>query len=87
MFTFTTNLELYAKWQPNTYTIHYDAHGGENEIEDIVLTYDVLTEIADGTAFEKLGYKPVGSSMKIHSIPVSACTFAITSETPTVSVS
>lgn len=46
---------LFAQWAPNTYTIVFDANGGQNETPDQVITYDVETAI-EGSRFSKLGF-------------------------------
>ncbi|MBQ7033111.1 MAG: InlB B-repeat-containing protein [Clostridia bacterium] len=39
--TYTKNVKitLYAVWEPETYTIHFDANGGKGELEDVTITY------------------------------------------------
>ena len=38
---------LYAQWTPNTYTIAYNANGGENTPASITATYDANVTLAD----------------------------------------
>lgn len=50
---------LYAQWTPNTYTISFDANGGEGTMADISATYDTpVTLPANG--FTKTGHKFAG---------------------------
>ena len=45
----TGNTTLYAHWRPNTYTIVFDANGGEGSMEPLVCTYDVVAKLPEGT--------------------------------------
>ena len=40
----TTNITLYAKWSPNTYTISYDSKGG-NQVKNQLVTYGNLVPV------------------------------------------
>ena len=61
-YTLTANLELYAVWEANTYTIHYDPNGGVGEVAPTTMTYDVAAPISNGASFTLVGYKIVGWS-------------------------
>lgn len=49
------NLYLYANWQPNTYTITYDANGGTGTVAPTALTYDQTGYLRANT-FSKTGF-------------------------------
>ncbi len=38
-YTKNANMTLYAVWEPETYTIKFDANGGEGEIADVTVKY------------------------------------------------
>lgn len=46
---------LYAVWEPNTYTITFDGNGGAGSMDPIVCTYDQPTKLPK-SAFTKEGY-------------------------------
>ena len=46
---------LYANWNPNTYTIHYDANGGTSVVNDTSMVYDKAGNLKTNT-FRKDGY-------------------------------
>ncbi len=55
--TLTDDIELYAVWETNTYTLSFDANGSEDTINDTIITYNaaigtlpVLTK--DGYTFD-----------------------------------
>jgi uncharacterized repeat protein (TIGR02543 family) len=50
---------LYAVWTENIYTVVFDANGGNGEMSDISLTYDVAEQLPANT-FYRTGYTFVG---------------------------
>ncbi len=50
-----TTVFLYANWQPNNYTIHYDANGGTSVVNDTIMEYDKTGYLKNNT-FKKEGY-------------------------------
>ncbi len=46
---------FYAKWTPNTYTVHFDANGGSGTMADQVFTYDVAQTLTPN-AFTRTDY-------------------------------
>ena len=48
-------IELYALWKVNTYTIAYDANGGEGTMANQLCTYDIDTNLAT-LGFTREGY-------------------------------
>jgi len=53
--TVNANLDLRNKPTPHTYTIHYDANGGEGTVSDSYHTYDTITELSE-MEFTRTGY-------------------------------
>ena len=47
-FTIDADVTLYAEWTPITYTVKYDANGGEGNVADTAATYDVPFAIPTG---------------------------------------
>ncbi len=47
-------ITLYAQWEANTYAIHFDANGGEGEMEDVLAAYDRNQALPEGT-FTQIG--------------------------------
>ena len=58
----TEDLNLYAQWAVNTYTVKYDANGGSGEMYNQTFTYDVIGQLSANT-FSRTDYKFVGWSM------------------------
>jgi uncharacterized repeat protein (TIGR02543 family) len=54
-----SDMALYAIWEINTYTVTFDANGGNGEMSDISLTYDVAEQLPANT-FYHTGYTFVG---------------------------
>jgi len=53
----TENVTITATWTANTYTITFDANGGEGDaMDNLDMTYDVEATLPEAT-FEKSGYK------------------------------
>ena len=48
-----------AQWTPNTYTVSFDANGGEGEMGDTLWTYDVATNLA-AVGFTRVGHTFAG---------------------------
>ena len=48
-------LVLFAQWQPNNYTLKFDANSGQGSMEDQIFTYDIAQNITEN-AFTKTGY-------------------------------
>ena len=44
-----------AQWEVRTYTVHFDANGGEGRMEDLTVTYGVSTKLT-ANAFTRSGY-------------------------------
>ncbi|MBQ2901133.1 MAG: InlB B-repeat-containing protein [Agathobacter sp.] len=53
--TFTESTTLYAKWTANTYTIRYNANGGNGTMADTVATYDTSVKLSSNL-YERTGY-------------------------------
>ena len=53
--SFGEDLTLYAVWAAKTYTVTFDANGGEGEMQGLQMTYDVETALTPN-AFTKNGY-------------------------------
>lgn len=51
------NITMYANWQPNTYTLHYDANGGTGSISSMIFSYDFQRKLQLNT-FTRTGYQP-----------------------------
>lgn len=51
------NLTLYAKWTPNTYSLSFDAQGGD-AVSDVTVTYNATVGVLPGAL--KAGYTLVG---------------------------
>ena len=52
-------VKLYAQWEPNTYTIQYDANGGTGTMENTTVTYGTNTNLR-ANAFTREGYTFAG---------------------------
>ena len=50
---------LYAQWTPHTYSVEYDANGGDGKMEPSEATYDVAVVLKDNE-FTRTGYTFVG---------------------------
>jgi len=50
---------LYAVWEPNTYTVHYEKGNGTGAMDDRIFTYDTAANL-DLCAFVKTGYSFLG---------------------------
>ena len=48
-------IDLYALWTPITYTVTYNANGGDGEMSDDTFTYDIAGVLSPN-AFERTGY-------------------------------
>ena len=46
---------LYARWSPHTYTIHFDANGGDGNMANLSMTYGIQKSLT-ASAFSKQGY-------------------------------
>lgn len=55
----TGNTTLYARWKTNTYTISFDANGGEGEMDPLSITYG-KTEKLTANGFTRDGYRFTG---------------------------
>lgn len=55
-------ITLYAQWKPNTYTIRYDANGGEGSMNDTEAVYDKPVQLSAGD-FTKSNYVLAGWSL------------------------
>ena len=53
------NLTYTAQWTPNTYTVSFDANGGEGPMDTQSLTYDKETTLIENT-FTRAGYEFTG---------------------------
>lgn len=58
----TEDLDLYAKWEPITYTLHFDANGGEGSMNDVNLTFEEYASLPNAN-FTKEGYRFGGFSL------------------------
>lgn len=59
-YTFTGGLNLYASWTANTYSVHYDANGGDGgSMADTGHTYDAAAPLREN-AFTRAGYSFAG---------------------------
>ena len=57
--TLTTDLTLYAQWTANSYTVTFDANGGEGSMNQQTFTYDVKQTLTPN-AFTRTGYSFTG---------------------------
>ncbi|MCL2289423.1 MAG: InlB B-repeat-containing protein, partial [Bacteroidetes bacterium] len=57
--TLTADLTLYAQWTPNTFTVTFDANGGDGTMEPQTFTYGVSQNITSNT-FARTGYTFTG---------------------------
>ncbi len=55
-YSLNSDLDLFAQWTIDTYTITYDANSGSGSISDGTKTYNVRFTLSDGTGFTKTGY-------------------------------
>ena len=60
---FTTDKEYFAIWVPDTYSVEYDANGGEGSYPDATATYDEDFDLPDGSALSKVGHTFRGWSL------------------------
>ena len=49
-----------AKWQANSYTVRYDANGGEGSMSNSTFTYDGANNSLKANGFTREGYRFVG---------------------------
>lgn len=56
---YTGNTTLYARWKTHTYTISFDANGGEGEMDPLAMTYG-KTENLTANGFTRNGYRFTG---------------------------
>ena len=47
--TYINAITLYAKWTANTYTVHFNANGGEGTMTEQVFTYDVSQPLSENS--------------------------------------
>lgn len=59
----TSDITVNAKWRINTYTIAYDANGGEGNMSDQVLKYDEKTKLSTNN-FDRAGHVFTGWNTK-----------------------
>ena len=52
----SADTELYAKWTANTYSVHFDANGGEGSMTNESFTYGIEKALT-ANAFTRTGYK------------------------------
>jgi len=57
--TLTDDLTIYAQWTPNTFTVSFDANGGEGAMEPQTFTFGVSQNIT-ANSFERAGYTFAG---------------------------
>ena len=50
------NIDLYAKWQANQYTVHFDGNGGTGSMPDLILTYDVPMRLPENIFTKENAY-------------------------------
>ena len=55
-FTISANTTLYAQWTANSYTVQYNANGGEGTIDDGSFTYGTAAALSDGSGLSRSGY-------------------------------
>ena len=55
----SSDITLTAKWTPNTYTVTFDANGGEGEMESQTFSYGIAQELSEN-AFTKTNYTFIG---------------------------
>ena len=55
----TGNITLYARWTANTYTVVFNANGGDNAMGGLTLTYDVAEQLTECTLIRN-GYTFAG---------------------------
>ena len=55
----TENLNFYAKWTLNTYTVKFDSNSGDGSMDDQMFTYGVAQNLTENT-FTRTGYTFTG---------------------------
>ncbi len=55
-YTVNADITLYAIWTTSSYTVSYDANGGEGSIADDIKIHDVDLTLSDGSGFSRTGY-------------------------------
>jgi len=63
----TDQTSCYAKWTPNSYTIRFNANGGEGTMADVVATYDEELTLPNNS-FQLLHYKFSGWQCKDNNV-------------------
>ena len=58
--TATADITLYAKWTANTYTVTFDANGGEGSMNPQTFTYDETAKALAANSFTREGYTADG---------------------------
>ena len=56
---YTSDITLYAKWTPNTYTVQFDANSGTGTMSNQPFTYDVSQDLSENT-YTRTGYNFTG---------------------------
>jgi len=56
LYTTDDSKVIYAVWQPNTFTVTFNANGGTGEMEDQTFSYGITQGLSNNT-FERTGYK------------------------------
>ena len=62
-YKISSDVELTAKWNVNTYTVKFDANGGSGEMADMIFTYDVEQALT-ANAFTREDYTFAGWAVK-----------------------
>ena len=77
-------ITIFAKWNPITYTIHYNANGGTGTVEDSTFTFALSRVVLTGDSFSRDGYNFVGWSKNSNAQPGDSGIYT-TSKRPTPS--
>ena len=70
-------IDLYAQWTAHTYTVHFDANGGEGSMPDQSFTYDTPQALSSN-AFTRTGYAFIGWSVAGTTYPDGATVLNLT---------
>jgi len=55
-YTMNADVTLYAIWTTSSYTVSYDANGGEGTIAEVTKTHDEDLTLSDGSGFSRTDY-------------------------------
>ncbi len=68
-FIVNNEITIFAKWNPITYTIHYNANGGSGTVQDSTFTFETSKVTLRGNQFTRDNYNFVGWSKNNNAQP------------------